>query len=269
MTIWLNGRLLPDGMRAIDAADRGLTLGDGLFETLRARAGQPVLAERHFARLREGARLLDIPILHDEHVLAAEMAELLAASGIAEGALRLTLTRGPAPRGVLPPAEPRPTLLMTAAALPPPAGPARLILASVTRRNEHSPLSRLKSLNYLDNILARQEAAARGADDALLLNLRGAVTESSIANLFLVLDGALVTPPLADGVLPGIARGLMIERCGAAERSILPEELARAEAGFLSNSLGLRPIAAIEGRELEAPGAAFETCRALLETAIC
>ena len=245
MTVWLNGRLVDAGV--IDATDRGFTLGDGLFETVRVRAGAPVFFDRHLARLRDGARVLDIPVPAADAALAEAVAALLAAEGLADGHVRVTLTRGPAPRGVLPPASPNPTLLVTAGPVPA-AAPARLVVAEVTRRNEMSPLSRIKSLNYLDNILARQEAARRAAEDAVLLNTAGRVAETTIANLFAVIDGVLVTPPVAEGALPGIMRGLIVERIGAVERPIAPSELHHADALFLSNSLGLRPVAALDGR---------------------
>ena len=141
---------------------------------------------------------------------------------------------------------------MTVGPMPPPARPAHAVLATGTRRNEHSPLARVKSLNFLDNVLARREAAARGADEALLLNTRGRLAEATIGNLFLLLDGELATPPIADGALPGIMRGLLMERCSAVERSLEPEDLSVAEAGFISNALGLRPLATVDGRVIGA-----------------
>jgi branched-chain amino acid aminotransferase len=248
MTVWLNGRLIAADSARIDPADRGFTLGDGLFETIRVAAGRAPHLRRHLARLADGARLLAMPPPPGEPEIDAAVLAVLAADGIADGQLRITLTRGPAPRGVLPPAEPAPTLLITAGpALPP--QPARIVLATATRRNEHSPLCRIKSLNYLDNIIARQEAAGRGADDALLLNTAGRIAESTMSNLFLLLDGELVTPPVRDGALPGIARGLLLDRAGAAERAISVEDLGRAEALLLSNSLGLRPVVALDGAD--------------------
>jgi len=248
MILWLNGALCPAGAAGIDPGDRGFTLGDGVFETIAVQGGRPCHLPRHLARLREGLGVLHIP--EPSFAIAEAMAAVLSANGLQDAVLRLTVSRGAGPRGVLPRGGMTPTVLITAAARPAPAGPARLVIAQGTRRNEFSPLSRIKSLNYLDNILARQEAAARGADDALLLNTAGHLAEATAANLFLRLDGALVTPPPGDGALPGIARSLLLERAGAEERRLSPADLARADSGFLSNSLGLRPIAAIEGRPL-------------------
>lgn len=248
MILWLNGALCPAADARIDPGDRGFTLGDGVFETIAVQGGRPRHLPRHLARLRAGLALLDIP--EPPVPIVEAMAAVLSANGLADAVLRLTVSRGRGPRGVLPQGVMTPTVLITAGAWPAASGAARLVIAQGTRRNEFSPLSRIKSLNYLDNILARQEAAARGADDALLLNTLGHVAEATAANLFLRLDGTLVTPPLGDGALPGIARSLLLAHAGAEERRLSPADLARADSGFLSNSLGLRPIAAIEGRPL-------------------
>jgi branched-chain amino acid aminotransferase len=250
MTVWLNGELVAADAARIDPTDRGFTLGDGLFETIRAHAGRAVALDRHLLRLRDGARLLGIPVAWDDLAIAGAIEQLLRALGLADAAIRLTLTRGPAPRGVLPPEHPRPTRLITAGALPPPAPPARAILATETCRNEMSPLARVKSLNFLDNVLARREASARGADEALLLNTRGRLAEATIGNLFLWADGRLMTPPVADGALPGIMRARLIERSGAVERALEPADLFGADAAFISNALGLRPIASVDGRTI-------------------
>ncbi|WP_448204703.1 aminotransferase class IV [Azospirillum sp. sgz302134] len=250
MVVWLNGRLLPADEARIDPADRGFTLGDGLFETIRVGGGQARHLDRHLARLEASAAVLDLPIPYGVAVLAGAVADLIAARGLAEGTLRLTLSRGVGARGVLPPAEPHPTVLMTLAPAAPPAGPVEAVIARSTRRNEHSPLSRLKTLNYLDAILARQEAAKRSAGEALLLNTAGRLAEASVANLFLVMNGHLLTPPVSEGALPGIRRALILERCGAEERPVTVEDLMRADEAFLSNSLGLRPLLSVDGRPI-------------------
>jgi branched-chain amino acid aminotransferase len=246
MILWLNGALLPADAARIDPADRGLTLGDGVFETIRVQGGQAMHLAQHLARLRAGAAVLGIPVGWRDAVLGQAIAAVTEAAGLGDAAARLTLTRGPASRGVLPPGEPHPTMLVTAGALPPPAPPAQAIIAASTRRNQESPLSRIKSLNYLDNIIARREAAARGVDDAILLDTRGRLAESTAANLFVVLNGTILTPPLGDGALPGITRARLLAAGLARERTLLPADLSRAAAGFLTNSLGLRVLTRIE-----------------------
>jgi branched-chain amino acid aminotransferase/4-amino-4-deoxychorismate lyase len=144
-------------------------------------------------------------------------------------------------------------MFATAARFQPPSGPARLSTSQV-RRNEGSPASRLKTLAYLDNVLARAEAQAAGADEALMLNTRGDVACASAANLFWIADGRLYTPALDCGVLAGVMRGRVIAAAArfsaaVAEVRVGLDALAGAEAAFLTNSLiGVRPIQALDGR---------------------
>ncbi|WP_042695695.1 aminotransferase class IV [Azospirillum sp. B506] len=252
MTVWLNGKLLPAAEARIDPADRGFTLGDGLFETIRIKDGKPRHLPRHLDRLRDGVGLLRLQLPDTVAELTDAMTALIGATGVTDGVLRLTLSRGTGARGVLPPADARPTLLMTVAPAAHMTAPVAAVIARSTRRNEHSPLSRLKSLNYLDSILARQEAAERGADEALLLNAAGRLAESSVASLFLSIGGRLLTPPIADGALPGIRRALILERHGAEEEALTPDDLARADEAILTNSLGLRPLLAVDGHPVGA-----------------
>lgn len=249
---WLNGRLLAAEEARIDPADRGFTLGDGLFETIRVRDGAAVWLDRHLARLSEGRAVLGIPARFDDTALAEACAAVIAAEGIAAGALRLTVSRGAGPRGVLPPAAPLPTVLVAGHAGLPPQGPVALVVARGTCRNQASPLSRVKSLNYLDAVLARREAAERGADDAVMLNTAGRVAETTIANLFARIDGAWATPPAGEGALPGIMRADVLGRLGAAERPIAVAELQRADALLLTNALSIRAVGRLEERALPA-----------------
>lgn len=254
--IWLNGALLAAAEARIDPADRGLLLGDGLFETMAAQDGAVADLPRHFARLSAGAVFLRLPVPLSLTALDAACRAVLAANDLAEAALRLTITRGPGPRGLLPPAKPAPTMLITAAPLPPPGGPMKLITASI-RRDETSPLSRIKTLCYLPGVLARIEAAERGADDALLLNSRGFAAETSAANLFVKRGGYWFTPPVDDGALPGIRRAKLLAAGRVREASLTPAELAQAEAIFAGNVLFLRPVVALDGQPI-AQAAAME-----------
>ena len=141
-----------------------------------------------------------------------------------------------------------PTLLITGLSggqgLP---DPVTAVIATRTRRNEHSPLARIKSLNFLDGIVAAGEAAEKGADDALLLNTQGNLAEATAANLFLVVDGEAVTPPVDDGALPGVMRADVIRDLGAAEKTLAPADLAQASEAFLTNALGVRALVEVDG----------------------
>ena len=248
MIVWLDGALLPAEAARIDPADRGFLLGDGLFETMRGQAGAVLRVDAHLARLRAGAKVLRLDLPEPVEALADALDAILRANGLRDAVLRLTVTRGPGGRGLPPPAGIRPTTLITASPMPGSAGPARVVIARDVRRNQHSPLARIKSLNRLDDVLARMEAVERGGDDALLLDTDGRLAEATASNLFAVLDGELVTPPIEDGALPGTVRQALVWDQGAQERALNVADLERAEEIFLTNALGIRPVIAVEGR---------------------
>ncbi|MDP3746450.1 MAG: aminodeoxychorismate lyase [Phenylobacterium sp.] len=230
--------------------DRGLLLGDGLFETLLARDGVLVDLEAHLDRLAAGCATLGLPT-PDRGEAERLMRQAIEGVEAPRAAVRLTLTAGSGGRGLDRPEEPVPRLFASAAPSAVPEGPARLILSTV-RRNEGSPASRLKTLAYLDNVLARQEARARGANEAVMLNNRGEVACAAAANLFWVREGRLFTPALTCGVLAGVMRARVIAAAAGlgvevAETAAEPGELDAAEAVFLTNSLvGLREVAALD-----------------------
>ncbi|WP_316975883.1 aminotransferase class IV [Shumkonia mesophila] len=247
MTIWLDGTLIPLESARLRPDDRGFTLGDGLFETLAIRDRTVLRVPAHLARLRAGCAELALPLPYGDDALAEALTRV--AAGMETGTARLTVSRGPAPRGLKPPEKPLPTVLITAtpASLAPPA-PAAVVIAATTRRNSHSPLARLKSLNYLDGIIALMEAHRRGADDALLLNTAGTLAEATAANLFAVIEGVAVTPPIADGALPGLMRAAARDVLNATERSLTAADLEAASEIFLTNVTGIRPVVRLEDR---------------------
>jgi len=242
--IWLNGALVEAGAARVAPDDRGLTLGDGLYETFPLVDGMPDGLAEHLERLREGCRVLRLPFPDAD--IPDAITRLAVANDLGAATIRLTLTRGAGARGLPPPADPKPTLLIVAAPPAPPPKPVRVIVARSTRRNERSPLSRIKTLNCLDSLLARMEATEAGVDDALLLNTEGRIAEASSSNLLAVIDGVVVTPPVADGALPGVARGRALAG-GAIERSLTPADLSRATALFLANSLSTRLVREVVG----------------------
>ncbi|HYE43555.1 MAG TPA: aminotransferase class IV [Caulobacteraceae bacterium] len=244
--------------------DRGLLLGDGLFETLLAVDGRLTDFDAHARRLDRGCAVLGLPAPGDDQLWqAAEAALETAGLGQGRAAVRLTWTAGSGGRGLDRPEPPFPRLFAAAAAAPPaPAGPARLATAGV-RRNADSPASRLKTLAYLDNVLARREAVAAGADEAVMLNTRGEVACAAAGNLFWFEGERLVTPALACGVLDGVVRGRVLAAARSMgmdveEAAAGPARLAAATGVFLTNSLvGLRRGSRLDGRVVEpAPGLA-------------
>lgn len=254
----VNGQLQPLDGAHLSARDRGFLLGDGLFETMRVRQGRVVRLTRHLARLRAGAAVIRLPIPWGDGELAAIISQTLAAGHLSEAVVRLTISRGVGPgRGLLPEAGMSPTLVVYAA--PFDGYPSSLYeqgmraIISQVRRNEGSPLASIKSLNYLENILARHEAAAQGADEALMLNSAGNVAGASAANLFLVLAGQLITPTLTCGALPGTVRQTILDHApGHVQvRPITLADLTACEEAFLTNALlGVMPLTAVNHRPI-------------------
>jgi branched-subunit amino acid aminotransferase/4-amino-4-deoxychorismate lyase len=237
----------------INSDDRGFTLGDGLFETLLAEGGELRREDTHLERMTAGCAVLGLPA-PDRGLARSVMRQALADADLTgvRAAVRLTLTAGGGGRGLDRPEVLAPVLVATAASAPKPTGPARLVTSTV-RRNERSPAAALKSLAYLDNVLARREARAAGCDEAVMLNTQGQIACAAAANLFWISGERLVTPALACGVLPGITRARVMAaaraRGIAVEEAVEgPEILAAADAVFLTNSLiGLRQASMLDG----------------------
>lgn len=269
--VYLDGDYLPAAEASVAASDAGLLYGRGLFETFRARRGAVYLLERHLDRLEAGAQTLGIALPPAVADLRAIVRELTERQCLEDARLRLTLTAGPeSGRSVL-------FVQARAATDYPERVYERGMSAHVAsvRRNETSPLARVKSLNYLDNLLAREEARGAGADEALFLNTRGLLADGSASNLFLIRDSQLLTPPVADGALPGITRGAVLELAEAAginvrELSLTEDDLRHADEGFLTNAVGgVMPLVSVDGSNVGAgsPGEVACRLRALYEAA--
>ena len=251
--IVFEGRLDAGDTIALHPGDRGLTLADGLFETMLAIDGRVFRRDAHLERMMAGAEAFALPIARAR--LEHDLDLLLAALPAGEAVVRLTVTRGPGARGLARPATARPTVLVTHAPWTREAVMRPVRLATVTiRRNETSPASRWKTLAYVDAIAALAEAEAKGADDALLLNTRGDVACTAMANVFAVVGDALLTPQPDDGILAGTMRTLVLEAARASgmrtkEMSLAPREFREAEAIFLTNSVRLvAPVVGLDRR---------------------
>ena len=244
---WLNGQLIDVDEAALPVSDRGLTLGDGLFETLKVRDGVPLRLDQHLTRLTVSANVLAIPIPYEQAQIWAAIQKTVQENQLQNAAVRITVTRGSGPRGLLPPEDQNPTVIITAASLPSPQGPVRAITSQLVCRNEMSVLSNIKSTNYAELILARREAADKGADEAILLNTRGRLAETTISNIFVLVKGALLTPPLNDGVLPGVMRGHVLAAFRGEEQPLQPKVFEQASEAFLTNALGVRALVEVDG----------------------
>jgi branched-chain amino acid aminotransferase len=265
MRAWVNGTVLDDHTTpAIQVADHGFTVGDGVFEAVKIVRGRPFALSRHLERLAFCARALGLPE-PDQHSLREAVAAVLegeTAESLPLGRLRITYTGGVAPlgsgRGDAPP-----TTVVVVAPMKPWDGPARVVTVPWPR-NERGAVAGLKTTSYAENVVALAYAAEHGAGEALFGNLAGNVCEGTGSNVFYVVDGQLRTPTLASGCLAGITRALLVEWCDVVEVDEPLDVLATAEEVFLaSTTRDVQPVSLLDGRDL---GEAGPLTRAATET---
>jgi len=216
LLIYLDGNIVPESQAKVSVFDHGLLYGDGVFEGIRFYNGRVFRLEQHIRRLYDSAKsiLLNVPILEEEMIEAT--VKTIAANGLRDGYIRLVITRGTGPMGLSPYKCPTPTIFIIAATIslyPESAYRDGLVMATVaTRRPRHDILPpQVKSLNYLNNIMAKVEAIQAGAEEGLMLNDQGLVAECTGDNIFIVRDGKISTPTLGAGALDGITRGVVFE----------------------------------------------------------
>ncbi|MDB6079509.1 MAG: 4-amino-4-deoxychorismate lyase [Akkermansiaceae bacterium] len=250
--IWCDGSFR-QGTLEVSAADRGLCHGLGAFETLLALDGGAVAVDLHFKRLADAVNRLGL-VRVDREEAGDAIPELLERCGLAKGRarVRIAVTAGSGDLRELT-AGPDGRVWIMAAACPAP--PKSLTLATVPYpRNELSPLAGLKAASYAENLIALNFARKKGADEALFLNTCGDVCEAATANLFAIIGGAVVTPTLESGCLPGTARARVLQLADSlgfetSERDLLPGELMRASGVFLTSATrGVVEVAAIDGQ---------------------
>ena len=265
--VYLNGDIILHSQAKLSPFDHGFLYGYGLFETMRAYRGSIFRLERHLARLKQSAETLSIAPGLASLDLEKACYEVLQVNKLAEARLRLSVSPGEGDITPNPTTCSGITVFIAARKLEPLSTQSyergfRTVLSPL-RRNSQSPLSRLKSACYLDNVLARQAAKATGADEALLLNDQGTLAEGTSANIFLVNKGTLVTPSIESGVLPGVTREAVLELAHslgieAADREVELEELVKAEEAFLTNSIiEIMPLTQFDDRPVGSgkPGA--------------
>jgi len=255
--VFLNGVLLPRRQAMVSVLDGGFLYGYGLFETMRAYQGRLFRLEKHLERLKRAAATLRIST--ENLSLEKAVREVLRGNRLGDARIRITVSCG---EGDVFTADftGRPSVLITAAPYQPPPEEVyskgfSAVISSIPR-NSRSPLSRLKTTNYLESILSKREAITAGADEALCLNEQGFLAEGSMTNIFLVKDGVLHTPDISSGILPGIARGTVMELASdlgirVMEGDIPPEELFSAQEAFLTNSMiEVMPLTIVEGKAI-------------------
>jgi len=265
MLVWHDGRVVEPSTPIIGATDHGVLLGDGVFETLAVREGRPRLLDRHLHRLRAGMDRIDIVNGPDDDTVRHAIDELVAASGLTDARIRITVTAGPG-------SSPRtrtgsPTMFITIARLDP--APASVSLHLVPwPRHERSALAGIKSINWAENAHALRAAVAAGFDNALFCDTQGRLSECATANIFLVLDGAIVTPSLESGCLAGTVRAVLLDAGVATEADLHPADVPRADGVFLTTSTtGITPVHAIDDRTIHTDADALDCARAALDVA--
>jgi len=260
--VWLNGRVVDPSEATVSVFDHGLTVGDGVFETMRTVRREPFAISRHLRRLRASAAGLGLAIDRDDDALRAAVAETIDAHTGGELRVRLTVTGGPGPagsgRGDAPP-----TTLIVAGPLDSVA-PTTTVVSVEWTRNERAAVVGLKTTSYAENVIALAAAKERGATEALFANTAGELCEGTGSNVFVVVDGEILTPPLSSGCLAGITRELLLEVVDATERPLPIDVLDRADEMFLTSSTrDVQAVSHVDGRQIGdgEPGRATATSR--------
>ena len=275
MRIWIDGKLVDRDEARVSVLDHGLLYGDGVFEGLRVIGGRVFSLDAHLARLAVGLTALDLAVDGGIGRIREAILTTAHAHGAPDCYLRLVVTRGVGPLGVDPTSCDRSSVFCIAAPLnvfPPASLDHGVALATASCRRPAPDVldPRVKSLNYLNNALAKLEARRQGADEALLLNAQGLVAEASVANIFVVRDGELLTPPASDGALEGITRRTVLRLARelsipAREKSLGRFDLFAATEAFLTGTgAGLVPVRALDRRAVGQPGPG-EVFRRLLQ----
>lgn len=252
--IYLNGTFVPRSQAKLSPFDYGFLHGYGLFETMRAYSGHIFALDQHLDRLYRSAELLHLNLKADRCCLREALRGTLQANGLKDARLRLTVSGG---EGTATPnissCETPIVVIFAVSYAPRPQKEGLSAIISSFRRNSRSPLSGVKSLSTVENLLAQNEARAAGANLAIMLNEQNHLSEGNNGNLFLVSKGTLLTPDKASGILPGVTRRVVIEIASSMgieviERTIDLDELLQAEESFLTNSvIEIAPLTQVAG----------------------
>jgi branched-chain amino acid aminotransferase len=259
--VFVDGRLSPPGEASVPVMDHGFLFGDSVYEVLWWHRGALIQEDEHLERLAESARRLYFSHLPPRERLLSAVAETVAAAGAGpedDAYVRLIVTRGVGPLGLDFTKVPEPSVIVIVAPAkrPGPEAFEKGLGVALVERRRNSPFAldpRAKTGNYLNNVLALHEARLAGADDALMLNERGEVTEATTANVYVVRDGRLATPPLEAGILKGTTRTRVLALAAAhglpaAEHPLAPDDVRKADEVFVSSSVrGILPVVRVDG----------------------
>ena len=258
---WINGEIASAEKAVVPVTDHGLLYGDGVFEGIRFYQRQAAYLTAHIDRLWDSAHAINLTVPMDKSTLSSAIIELINQYPLGEGYIRVVLTRGVGPLGINPQQCDSPNLIIIVDELQM-VDPQkreqgiRTIIASTRRLSGDGLDPRIKSLNYLNHIMAKMEANHAGVDEAILLNASGKVTEAASENLFIVKNKRLLTPPTHDGALDGITRGVILRLAAslgisAVEQSLTAYDLYTADECFLTGTgAELIPVREIDGRSI-------------------
>jgi branched-chain amino acid aminotransferase len=259
--IFMNDSLVPEHEAKVSVFDHGLLYGDGVFEGLRSYSGKVFRLDAHIDRLYDSARAICLEIPLTKQAMAKAVNDTLAANDLADGYVRLVVTRGAGSLGLDPNKTSRPQVIVIADTIS--LYPREFyeqglrIVTAATQRTQSAALSpRIKSLNYLNNIMAKLEGLQAGCVEALMLNHKGEVAECTGDNVFVVRSGRLLTPPPDAGILEGITRGAVMELAVAAgidcrEQTLVRHDLYTADECFLTGTAAeVIPVVEIDGRRI-------------------
>ncbi len=251
--VWVGGSVVEADQATVSAVDHGVTVGDGVFETIKVLAATPFALRRHLDRLERSAVGLGLP-RPDRSLVTKAVQEVVTASGLTEARLRITVTAGAGPLGSG--RDDGPETLVVAVSGLDPVAPTAAVAVVPWVRNERSAVVGLKTTSYAENVVALAFAQQQGASEAVFANTRGELCEGTGSNVFVVVDGELCTPPLSSGCLDGITRQLVLETSSVTVRDLPLEALAAADEAFLTSTLrDVQPLAVVDGRPLAAaPG---------------
>ena len=260
LTAYVNGEYVDLASASVSIFDHGFLYGDGVFEGMRVFEGGLFRAELHMERIARSARTIGLPMPVPAEELLEIIGEVVRRSDLQDAHVRPIITRGFGGPGIDPRLCETPSLIVSAYPFPPFLGsdPIKLFTSAVVRKAPRSLGAHVKSLNYLDAIVAKQQAGELGMHDAVMLDSLGAVAECTGANLFLVVGDALVTPTTR-AALPGITRRTVLEIAAeegieAVERDVWPAELHCADGAFVCGSgAGIVPIGSFDGRPVVVP----------------
>ena len=257
MYIYLNGEFVDKKHATVSVLDRGFLYGDGVFETMRTYSGRIAWLNQHLDRLFQSAEMIHLHIQQSKEDFTAILRELIDRNALDNALIRLTLTRGDGPPGLDPEPNIQHTMVITARPYEPfPAtrytDGVSVVIVTVRRNLIDAIPPRIKSLNFLNNILSKAEATQKGAFDGIMLNQHNHLTEATTSNLFLVRQGALFTPAVTCGILEGITRDVVIELAetnsiSCSQQPLTVEELYLADECFLTNtSMELMPVTQVD-----------------------